>query len=49
MQELTVITDHSHFALQAWEGVLGGIIINGPASGDYDTDMGVMFLNDWCK
>ncbi|KAH8602219.1 putative extracellular dihydrogeodin oxidase/laccase [Bisporella sp. PMI_857] len=38
---------HSHFALQAWEGVLGGIIINGPASGNYDTDMGVMFLNDW--
>ncbi|RDW92183.1 hypothetical protein BP5796_01577 [Coleophoma crateriformis] len=38
---------HSHFALQAWEGVLGGIIINGPASGNYDEDKGIMFLNDW--
>jgi hypothetical protein len=40
---------HSHFALQAWEGVLGGIIINGPASANYDEDLGVMFLNDWSK
>jgi FtsP/CotA-like multicopper oxidase with cupredoxin domain len=38
---------HSHFALQAWEGVLGGIIINGPASANYDEDLGVLFLNDW--
>lgn len=38
---------HSHFALQAWEGVLGGIIINGPATANYDNDAGVLFLNDW--
>ena len=38
---------HSHFALQAWEGVLGGIVINGPASGNYDEDLGNLFLNDW--
>ncbi|KAH8585412.1 extracellular dihydrogeodin oxidase/laccase [Bisporella sp. PMI_857] len=38
---------HSHFALQAWEGVLGGIVINGPASGNYDEDLGPLFLNDW--
>lgn len=38
---------HSHFALQAWEGVLGGILINGPASGNYDVDAGHVFLNDW--
>lgn len=38
---------HSHFGLQAWEGVFGGIIINGPATADYDEDLGVMFLNDW--
>ncbi|KKY33196.1 putative multicopper oxidase [Diaporthe ampelina] len=38
---------HSHFALQAWEGVFGGIIINGPASANYDVDLGHMFLNDW--
>src|SRR6266536_5421823 len=40
---------HSHFALQAWEGVLGGIIINGPATANYDEDLGVMFLNDWSR
>ena len=38
---------HSHFALQAWEGVFGGIIINGPATANYDEDLGVLFLNDW--
>ncbi|KAF7556688.1 hypothetical protein G7Z17_g1277 [Cylindrodendrum hubeiense] len=38
---------HSHFGLQAWEGVFGGIIINGPATANYDEDLGVTFLNDW--
>jgi hypothetical protein len=38
---------HSHFALQAWQGILGGIIINGPASTNYDKDLGMLFLNDW--
>jgi FtsP/CotA-like multicopper oxidase with cupredoxin domain len=38
---------HSHFALQAWDGVLGGIVINGPATSNYDEDLGVLFLNDW--
>lgn len=38
---------HSHIGLQAWEGVFGGIIINGPASANYDEDLGVLFLNDW--
>ncbi|KAF2191310.1 multicopper oxidase [Zopfia rhizophila CBS 207.26] len=44
---------HSHFALQAWEGIFGGIcwklsiIINGPATADYDEDLGMLFLNDW--
>lgn len=38
---------HSHFSLQAWEGVFGGIIINGPATANYDVDLGVMFLSDW--
>lgn len=38
---------HSHFALQAWEGVFGGIIINGPAAANYDEDLGLVFLNDW--
>ncbi len=39
---------HSHIGLQAWEGLAGGIIINGPASANYDTDLGTLFLSDWC-
>lgn len=38
---------HSHFSLQAWEGVFGGIIINGPASANYDEDLGTITLTDW--
>ncbi|RDL37517.1 uncharacterized protein BP5553_04950 [Venustampulla echinocandica] len=38
---------HSHFELQAWEGVFGGIIIHGPATANYDNDAGIMFLSDW--
>lgn len=38
---------HSHIGLQAWEGVFGGIVINGPASENYDEDKGVLFLSDW--
>ncbi|WPH03581.1 Laccase-2 [Acrodontium crateriforme] len=38
---------HSHFALQAWEGIFGGILINGPATADYDEDLGVLFIQDW--
>ncbi|KAJ5322153.1 Multicopper oxidase [Penicillium brevicompactum] len=38
---------HSHIGLQAWQGVVGGIIINGPASGNYDVDKGSLFLSDW--
>ncbi|EFQ29014.1 multicopper oxidase [Colletotrichum graminicola] len=38
---------HSHFALQAWNGVFGGIMIRGPASAPYDEDLGTILLNDW--
>ncbi|KAH8695882.1 laccase-1 [Phaeosphaeriaceae sp. PMI808] len=38
---------HSHFALQAYQGIFGGIIVNGPASANYDEDLGMVFLNDW--
>jgi FtsP/CotA-like multicopper oxidase with cupredoxin domain len=38
---------HSHFSMQAWDGVLGGILINGPATADYDEDLGNLFLMDW--
>lgn len=33
--------------MQAFDGVLGGIIINGPATANYDVDLGNLFLNDW--
>ena len=38
---------HSHFSLQAWEGVYGGIVINGPATANYDEDLGLLILSDW--
>ncbi|KAF4540341.1 Multicopper oxidase [Lasiodiplodia theobromae] len=38
---------HSHFYVQAWDGVFGGIVINGPASSNYDVDLGHLFLQDW--
>lgn len=38
---------HSHFALQAWEGTAGALIINGPATANYDEDKGMIFLSDW--
>ncbi|KAJ9156302.1 Multicopper oxidase, type 2 [Pleurostoma richardsiae] len=38
---------HSHYYVQAWDGLFGGIQINGPATADYDEDLGVLFLNDW--
>ncbi|OHE99327.1 multicopper oxidase [Colletotrichum orchidophilum] len=38
---------HSHFALQAWQGIFGGIVIYGPATANYDEDLGVLFLTDW--
>ncbi|KAF1981848.1 multicopper oxidase [Aulographum hederae CBS 113979] len=38
---------HSHFALQAWEGVVGPMIIHGPHSAEYDTDAGMVMLADW--
>ncbi len=27
---------HSHFYVQAWDGIFGGILINGPAAANYD-------------
>lgn len=38
---------HSHIGLQAWEGVLGSMVINGPATANYDVDVGPIFLSDW--
>jgi FtsP/CotA-like multicopper oxidase with cupredoxin domain len=38
---------HSHFAIQAWEGVFGPMIIHGPTSQDFDVDAGTIMLQDW--
>lgn len=38
---------HSHIGLQAWEGVAGAILINGPATANYDVDIGTILLSDW--
>jgi FtsP/CotA-like multicopper oxidase with cupredoxin domain len=33
--------------LQAWEGIFGAIIINGPATANYDVDAGTIMISDW--
>jgi FtsP/CotA-like multicopper oxidase with cupredoxin domain len=38
---------HSHFGSQYGNGVLGSIIIDGPASRNYDIDLGVLQIADW--
>ncbi|KAI9643544.1 laccase, multicopper oxidase, benzenediol:oxygen oxidorectuctase [Ciborinia camelliae] len=38
---------HSHFSGQYGEGVLGGIVINGPATANYDVDLGTYMVQDW--
>ncbi|KAL4908522.1 hypothetical protein BDW74DRAFT_166169 [Aspergillus multicolor] len=38
---------HSHISLQAWDGIIGPIVIHGPATANYDVDAGTIFLNDW--
>ncbi|KAI8235613.1 Laccase [Colletotrichum sp. SAR 10_96] len=38
---------HSHFSSQYGNGVVGTIQINGPASADYDIDLGPYAISDW--
>ncbi|KAK0639775.1 laccase 3 [Cercophora newfieldiana] len=38
---------HSHYAVQAWDGVFGPIQIAGPASAPYHKDLGAVMLSDW--
>ncbi|KAL9127154.1 MAG: hypothetical protein Q9217_003907 [Psora testacea] len=38
---------HSHISLQYSEGLFGPLIFNGPATADYDEDLGALFLQDW--
>ncbi|KAL4734675.1 Cupredoxin [Aspergillus similis] len=38
---------HSHFSLQLADGLFGPLVIHGPASADYDVDLGPVFISDW--
>ncbi|KAL2827315.1 multicopper oxidase-domain-containing protein [Aspergillus pseudoustus] len=38
---------HSHFSAQMVDGMYGPIVIHGPASANYDVDVGSIFLADW--
>jgi FtsP/CotA-like multicopper oxidase with cupredoxin domain len=38
---------HSHFSHQYGDGVVGTVQINGPATANYDVDLGVMPITDW--
>lgn len=38
---------HSHYSVQYGDGVVGGIIINGPATSNYDIDLGLLPFTDW--
>ena len=38
---------HSHHSVQYSNGLVGGIVINGPATANYDIDLGVYHLTDW--
>ncbi|KAK0725030.1 multicopper oxidase-domain-containing protein [Lasiosphaeris hirsuta] len=38
---------HSHFSGQYGNGVLGPIVIKGPASANYDIDLGPFAISDW--
>lgn len=38
---------HSHHSAQYGDGVVGTIIINGPATANYDYDLGTLPITDW--
>lgn len=38
---------HSHYSVQYGDGVTGAIVINGPATANYDVDLGAYMLTDW--
>lgn len=38
---------HSHYSIQYSDGVVGPIVIHGPASANYDIDLGPVTLNDF--
>lgn len=38
---------HSHWSAQYGDGVVGTMIIDGPATANYDEDLGVLPITDW--
>ncbi|EGP88992.1 putative multicopper oxidase, type 1 [Zymoseptoria tritici IPO323] len=38
---------HSHFSNQYGDGVVGAMVFNGPATSNYDVDLGPYSLTDW--
>lgn len=38
---------HSHFSAQYGDGAFGPLVINGPASSNYDYDLGPYIVTDW--
>jgi FtsP/CotA-like multicopper oxidase with cupredoxin domain len=36
-----------HFSLQYGDGLTGPILIHGPSSSNWDTDIGTVMINDW--
>lgn len=38
---------HSHFSSQYGDGAVGQLVINGPASANYDEDLGTYTVTDW--
>jgi FtsP/CotA-like multicopper oxidase with cupredoxin domain len=38
---------HSHYSVQYGDGIVGGIVINGPATANYDLDLGIYPITDW--
>lgn len=38
---------HSHYGTQAWDGILGPLVIHGPTTAEYDIDLGPVVQMDW--
>lgn len=38
---------HSHFSAQYGDGIVGSIVIYGPATANYDVDLGALPITDW--
>ncbi|KAF2466250.1 uncharacterized protein BDR25DRAFT_293639 [Lindgomyces ingoldianus] len=38
---------HSHYSVQYADGIVGGIIIRGPSTSNYDIDLGILPFTDW--